>query len=48
VEYWVVDGERREIHVIRAGEQDVIVQRSWIWRGAPLEPLLLDVAALFE
>ena len=46
-EYWVVDGEHREIHVIRAGEQDVVVRGSLVWRGAPAEPLMLDVAALF-
>ena len=46
-EYWAVDGERHEIHVIRAGEQDVIVRESLVWRGAPAEPLMLDVAALF-
>ena len=46
-EYLVVDGERHEIHVIRPGEQDVIVRQSLVWAGAPADPLTLDVAALF-
>jgi Uma2 family endonuclease len=45
-EYWVVDIERREIRVIRRGDDDVVARESLVWRAAA-EPLLLDVAALF-
>ena len=46
-EYWVVDGERREIRVIRRGDDDVMARESLVWRAAA-EPLVLDVAALFD
>lgn len=46
-EYWVLDGERREIRVIRPGEQDVIARESLAWRAAAAEPLVIDVVALF-
>ena len=45
-EYWVVDGERREIRVSRRGESDIMTRESLVWRAAG-EPLVLDVAALF-
>jgi Uma2 family endonuclease len=45
-EYWVLDGERREIHVIRRGEPDVVLRNSFAWHVAD-EPLVFDVAALF-
>lgn len=46
-EYWVLDGERREIRVIRRGESDVVIRDSLVWRAVADEPLVLDVAALF-
>jgi Uma2 family endonuclease len=46
-EYWVLDGDRREIRVIRRGDADVIARESLVWRAAPAEALVLDVAALF-
>jgi Uma2 family endonuclease len=46
-EYWVVDGERREVRVIRRGAEDVIARDSVVWPAAPGEPLVLDLAALF-
>ena len=46
-EYWVLDGERREVRVIRRGEPDVVVRDSLVWRGVVAEPLVLDVVALF-
>jgi Uma2 family endonuclease len=46
-EYWVVDGERREIRVVRRGAEDVIARESVVWPAAAAEPLLLDVASLF-
>jgi Uma2 family endonuclease len=46
-EYWVVDGERREIRVIRRQEPDVVVGDSLVWRSVAAEPLVLDVPALF-
>jgi Uma2 family endonuclease len=45
-EYWLVDGERREIRVIRRGHDDVIARESLVWRAAA-EPLVLGVPALF-
>src|SRR5436190_13660442 len=45
-EYWRVDSERREIRVIRRGDDDVMARESLVWRPAA-EPLVLDVAALF-
>jgi Uma2 family endonuclease len=45
-EYWLVDGERREIRVIRRGHDDVMARESLVWRPAA-EPLVLDVTALF-
>ena len=46
-EYWVLDGERREVHVIRPGQSDAIVRDSLVWRAAAAEPLMFDVVALF-
>jgi Uma2 family endonuclease len=46
-EYWVLDGERHEIRVIRPGESDVVVRDSLVWRSAAAELLVLDVPALF-
>jgi Uma2 family endonuclease len=46
-EYWVLDGERCEIRVIRRGEPDVVVRDSLVWRVVVAEPLVLDVVALF-
>lgn len=46
-EYWVLDSERREVHVIRRGAQDVVARESLVWRAAAGEPLVLDVVALF-
>ena len=45
-EYWVVDGERREITVIRRGQDDVVARESLVWRAAPAEPLILELGAL--
>ena len=46
-EYWVLDGERCEIRVIRRGESDVVMRDSLVWRGVEAEPLVLDVVAIF-
>jgi Uma2 family endonuclease len=46
-EYWVLDGERQEIRVIRRGEQDVVARDSLVWPVVADEPLVLDVVALF-
>jgi Uma2 family endonuclease len=46
-EYWVLDGERREVRVIRRGESDVVVRDSLVWRAVVAEPLVLDMVALF-
>jgi Uma2 family endonuclease len=46
-EYWVLDGERREILVIRRGEPDIVVRDSLVWHAVMGEPLVVDVVALF-
>ena len=38
-EYWLVDSERREIRVIRRGDDDVMARESLVWRPAA-EPLV--------
>jgi hypothetical protein len=38
--------ERREIRVIRRGDDDVMARESLVWRAAA-EPLVLNVTALF-
>lgn len=48
-EYWVLDGERREVRVTRPGEPDGVFRDSLVWHArAPVEPLALDVKALFS
>jgi Uma2 family endonuclease len=47
-EYWVLDGERREIRVTRGGEPDVVVRDSLVWHAVVAEPLVLDVQVLFD
>jgi Uma2 family endonuclease len=46
-EYWVLDGERGEIRVIRRGEQDTVARKSLVWRAESVDPLLIDLATLF-
>ena len=45
-EYWLVDAERREIRVVRRGDNDLVARDSLVWRVAT-EPLVLEVPALF-
>lgn len=47
-EYWMLDGERREVRVARRAEADVVVRKSLTWRGAAAEPFVLNVEALFS
>ena len=46
-EYWVLDGEQREIRVIRRGVNDVIARDALVWRAVTTEPLILEIALLF-
>jgi Uma2 family endonuclease len=48
-EYWIADIESREVHVVRPGEQDIVVAAELTWHpaSAPL-PLRLDVASVFR
>jgi Uma2 family endonuclease len=48
-EYWIVDTESREVHVVRPGEQDVVVTAELTWHpaSAPL-PFQLDVVSVFR
>lgn len=47
-EYWMIDGERRVITVVRPGEKDRVVTDSLTWHppGAR-EPLVFSIAELF-
>ena len=47
-EYWVLDGERHEIRVIRRGVEDVVIGDVLEWHAVPAEPLRLEVAVLFS
>jgi len=48
-EYWIVDTEDREVHIVRPAEDDVTVAAEVTWHpvGATA-PLRLDVAAIFS
>lgn len=48
MEYWVLDGERREIHVIRRGAEDLVIRDALVWRAVPEDPLTLELAVLFS
>ena len=46
-EYWIVDGRARSIRVVRQNADDIVSDfLSWHPIGA-MEPLQLDVAAMF-
>lgn len=47
-EYWVLDGERREIRVVRRGVEDLLIRDVLVWGAVPEDPLTLEVAALFS
>ena len=47
-EYWVLDGERREIRVIRRGVDDLLIGDALVWRGVPEDPLTLELTVLFS
>ena len=48
-EYWIVDIESREVHVVRPGRQDVVVADELTWHpaSAPV-PLRINVASVFR
>ncbi|HKN67731.1 MAG TPA: Uma2 family endonuclease [Gemmatimonadaceae bacterium] len=46
-EYWVIDSERREIHVIRREEEESVARESLEWRPSTVPPMTLDIATLF-
>ena len=47
-EYWVLDGEHRELRVIRRGVEDVLIRDVLVWPAVPAEPLTLELAELFS
>jgi Uma2 family endonuclease len=48
-EYWILDGERRTITVVRAGHADEVVNDRLRWHPAQATaPLEIDVEALFH
>jgi Uma2 family endonuclease len=46
-EYWVIDPERRDIRVIRAGREDLLAADSLMWAPASAPPLAISVPSLF-
>ena len=47
-EYWIVDGERREVRVIRRGLPDIIASGELVWHPAGVaQPLVIRLAELF-
>jgi Uma2 family endonuclease len=46
-DYWVLDSERREIRVVRRGEDDVVARWALVWRAVAAKPLVIDVQELF-
>jgi Uma2 family endonuclease len=49
LEYWIVDGETRQMTAIRLGQADVITDTSLTWSPAGArEPLVIDVRAYFR
>jgi Uma2 family endonuclease len=48
-EYWMADGDKRSITVVRPDQPDAVVADRLVWspQGAP-EPLELDVTAVFR
>lgn len=48
-EYWLVDPERREVHVVHSGAPDRIVRDALSWTPARAGPtLVIEIAGLFE
>jgi len=47
-EYWVLDGERREIRVVRRGVEDVLIRDALVWRAVPADPLTVELEVLFS
>jgi Uma2 family endonuclease len=48
-EYWIVDGHRREITIVRPGVEDVVANTEWQWHAHGAEqPLLVNVERLFR
>ena len=46
-EYWVLDGERREMRVSRRGVEDLFIRGAVVWRAVPEDPLVLESGVLF-
>jgi Uma2 family endonuclease len=47
-EYWIIDAEREEIHVVRAGQQDTVASDKIFWSpGGATDPLVVSVPAVF-
>jgi Uma2 family endonuclease len=48
-EYWIVDTESREVHVVRPREQDFVVAAELTWHPESASlPLRIDVASVFR
>ena len=47
-EYWVLDGERRDVSVIRRRVQDLLIGETLVWRAVPEDPLILELSVLFS
>lgn len=47
-EYWIVDGERELVTVVRPGHDDAVESEPFTWRPAEAsDGLVIDVASLF-
>ena len=48
-EYWIVDGEREMVTVVRPGHDDAVERERLIWRPAAVsEGLVVDVESMFR
>jgi Uma2 family endonuclease len=48
-EYWIVDGESRNIRVIRPRRSDIVADASLVWHpAAATEPLVVDLVSFFR
>jgi Uma2 family endonuclease len=47
-EYWIVDGHRREMTIVRPGVANVVVTNEWSWHAhGAADPLIVNIDQLF-
>jgi len=48
-EYWIVDADRREVRVVRGGQEGIVLTDQIVWTPAGVtDPLVVSVAAILE